>query len=437
VRTPAVRCFMDPVLASPFEAGFAEFDPPITIDRKALAQERCDVLIVSHAHLDHFCVQSLDRFHRDCLVVFPAGAKIIEGAVRRLGFEHAQSLEPGETVKLGDLSLCATPSKVDFPEMGMLFRSGGRAVWNMVDTAVVASGLELVRAVVKRVDLLLATHNPLLGAALSRGALGADFPFDFYGDLLRNVFELRPRCVVPGSCGFRTREPWVNDRYFPLTEAQFLADIGVVDPTIVRRLLPPGASIRVADGFPVRPRALRFVRPRGRAAVPAHDWRPERGVPPLVDRNPLAHPSAVLRARCRSYLSAEFLRRVRAPEHAFWRERMARRGALWRLEVVFPQGRPYVKVLDFGKRSLAWREPREGDFASIATTVAASAIIDLLDATTVPMNVILGGMRTMYRLYEPFRGGAREVASDDPLLRVLAVGADERYVDGRLRALGY
>jgi hypothetical protein len=445
VSTRQVRCFMDPILVSPFEAGFIEFDPPLAIDARAFARERCDVLIVSHAHLDHFCVRSLDRFHRDCVVLHPSGSDVIASALRRLGFPNVHALGAGEQIRAGDLTICATPSKVDFPEMGILFRSRGvdgsrartRTVWNMVDSAVDDAGREIVRAFTKRVDLLLAGHNPLLGASLSRGALGADFPFEHYGQLLRNVFDIRPRCVVPGSCGFRTREPWVNDRYFPMTEAQFLADVGAVDPSIARRLLPPASSVRVGGSFPVRERALRFVRLRSRAKVPAHDWRPDWGVPRLVDRNPRDHATATLRARVRAYLANDLFRALQTPSHALWRERMARHDVLWRLEVVYPGGEVDARMLDFRRRRLAWRAPQAGDFAKITTTVAASAIIDLLDGTTVPMNVLLGGLRTVHRVYEPFRGGVRDMGGDDPLARALYPGADERHVDRELRALGY
>src|SRR2546421_6201223 len=34
----------------------------------------------------------------------------------------------------GDLKIMATPSLVQFPEMGMVFESGGTKVWNLVDT---------------------------------------------------------------------------------------------------------------------------------------------------------------------------------------------------------------------------------------------------------------------------------------------------------------
>lgn len=435
-------CVMDPVLVQPFDG--STFDPPIQVDARALPRSP-DLLVLSHAHSDHLSPPTLDLFARATPVVFPAGEAVIEEVLRRMGFEQRKGLRSGERFTVGDLELFPTPSRVPFPEMGVLFRSRGRTCWNMVDTAVDEAIITAVRQVAARPDVLLAPYQPLVERLLWSDALGSGFPHDMYGRLLRTVLDVHPRCVVPASCGFRfAGEDWRNDRMFPLTEEQFLADVGKLEAGITGRTLPPGAELTLERGFPVSDGVLPFIRRRGAAPLASHDWRPDRGVPPLEDPNGSGYPLRELRRTVRAYLGRQLLAELGHPRHALWRERMARLDVLWSLEVVYPGGgieryavelsRPPFRLEMRGRKRAGERR-----FAKILTAITASGLQDLLEGVLSPYAIGGKAFRTTLRLYEPHREGVRQSGSpdDEPLTRTLLAGADARYIARQLTQLGY
>jgi L-ascorbate metabolism protein UlaG (beta-lactamase superfamily) len=168
-----VRCLMDPVLIDPFECAMNTFEPPVILDPARLGRA-CDVVVLSHEHGDHFCVESLAAIPRDRPIVFPADCALIEHALGRLGFFDRRPVRPGEVLRFRDLALRFTPSHVVFPELGVVFSAGGQCVWNCVDT-------ELDDEAIARLEVLAELEEAegelagaaallLAGAALAWGA---------------------------------------------------------------------------------------------------------------------------------------------------------------------------------------------------------------------------------------------------------------------------
>jgi L-ascorbate metabolism protein UlaG (beta-lactamase superfamily) len=437
IETDEVCCLMDPVFVEPLASGTAHFDPPMTFD-VSRAREQCNVIVLSHHHPDHFCIPTLAQLDRQAIVYYPQGSTYIEGALGRLGFTQARALVPGsDDVHLADLRLVPTQSRVPFAEMGMVFEHGGRTLWNLVDTFVDEAVIGLVRRVVGRIDALVAAYQPL-DQMLARGPLGHSFPHASYGEMLKVVFDIRPRAVIPGACGVRyLGDPWLDERGFPMTARQFLADVARVDPEIAGLQVPAGASVEIGERLRVDERGATMAR-AAEVREPRHDWRPDRGVQPLVDRDPMGYGAEAVHTRVASFLEDELLAQVELLGGPAWRSRMARLGAMWRLEVVYPGGARETRLCDLGAARLAWSDNDEAAFAKVHTTVAASAIVGFLAGDYHPDRLLLGDARTALRLYAPHRGGVEvaEGVADDPLLRVLNHGALERYYDKQLRALG-
>lgn len=444
VETPQVLCLMDPVLVDRFDCGLISFDPPVRIDVDAV-REQCNLIVISHEHADHFDIPSLNGFDRDTVVYFPRGAALIEGALRRLGFDQIRGIAPGEDIALADLRIIPTPSQVPFPEIGVIFESGGASCWNLVDTRLSESAISLARRAVKVIDVLLASHQPLIQRELCVDGLGTSFPVEDYGAFLRNVLDIAPRCVIPASCGFRyVEEQWLNDRGFPVDATQFLHDLRAIDPATRGLILEPGAQLTIpGQAEPARECSVKgdgfaFV-----AGVDVHrrssscEWRPDRGIPPLEDRNPLERDPARLAEEVREFLEGDLLATLSRDEHAAWRERMARLQAWWRLVVVHPGGGAEDRFLDLSAARLAWSRPARC-FPKIHTSVTASVIAGLLTGEFHEDRLSLGNMRVFTRLYEVFRGGAVRCGGDvdEPLSRVLVPGARERFVEHALRSLG-
>jgi hypothetical protein len=443
VSTQGVRCLMDPILVHPHSC--IELCPPVRIRREALAGE-VDAVVLSHEHPDHFSIASLDWLDRSCHVYYPEGAELIAMCVQRLGFERATAVRPWEEVDLGGLTLIPTPSQVPFPEIGALFRAGEKVVYNMVDTFTDAT---IVRQLLERVggvDLLLARHSPTIEGGNSVDALGASFPADSYRAMLENVVAVRPRCVVPSAHGYiyGPSATWLNTRAFPMTQDQFLRDVSSLQPEIVTRLLAPGDAIEVGGDFCTLPAYLPYVERLDDTLCPPDLWRPDRGVPPLEDRGP--GEVGALRRAVAEFLDGPFLAGSSVPDNADWRARMHRLKLVWRLQVVYPDGSAESRLLDFAREPLRWDDDDPRAFVKVHTSVTASGIVGLLTGERHLYDVALTSLRTFYRLYDPARRepsifefcGEHPVGQlmDEPLLRVLHVGAEQRYCEAELHKLG-
>ena len=363
-------------------------------------------------------------------MVYPRGAQLLERSLRRLGFELCFPLDPGGRIEVEGLELTATGSRVSFPEMGIVFRGDQRTFWNPVDCVLDEDIIAAARKAAGRPDLLFANYQPLIETDLQEDALGAPFPFALYGDYLRQVWTTRPRCVVPSSHGAGYTEEWLNHRGIPMTARQFAADLAQVDPDLRILHLPPGGVIELADEMTVEPAGLSFVTPAGEQTAGAQDWRPDLGVPPLEDRNPLGYPVEELREQVAELLGKGFLQRL-AGANRVWLEKLARLEVLWRLEIVYPGGGIEARLLDFTRTPFEWSAARPEAFAKLRTSITASALVALEAALINRYAVDFNQFRMVNRLYEVHRAGVSWAGGrpEEPITRVLLEGADDRYVE--------
>jgi L-ascorbate metabolism protein UlaG (beta-lactamase superfamily) len=101
VELAGVRVLTDPVLGS------APMLRRVSAPPSATTYARIDAAVVSHLHLDHFDLASLRRLGPDTVIVVPRGAgSVLRGA----GFGAVRELGPGETTRLGEVAITATPA---------------------------------------------------------------------------------------------------------------------------------------------------------------------------------------------------------------------------------------------------------------------------------------------------------------------------------------
>jgi L-ascorbate metabolism protein UlaG (beta-lactamase superfamily) len=113
-----------------------------------------DVIVLSHAHPDHFNIPSLELLDRDAQVIVPkhfgktlSGPDVdgldigwrnpdLEQELRQLGFTRVTPVSVGEQVQLaGGVRIVPVPSHQHrFPEMGMVITGPGGTLYNAVDT---------------------------------------------------------------------------------------------------------------------------------------------------------------------------------------------------------------------------------------------------------------------------------------------------------------
>lgn len=445
VSVDELHCIMDPVLRVPFCSDLLCFDPPVEIDLERIS-ERCRIAIISHEHADHFDVKSLELIRRDAEFLYPAGAKLIETVLRRMGFRRSRPVSPGQDeVRLGPLRLVPTPSDVPFPEMGMFFFADGASCWNQVDSHTSEPVLAWVKAALGRPDLLLAKYQPIVEWDISVDALGGAFPHPDYGAHLAGALDIAPRWLAPGACGFRYVDSWLNDRGFPITPAQFLSDLAAhSEPDQIRGLLlqhGEAVELRRPKGGELDLQRCHnpWAQQLGQVQGPSYHWQPQNGVPPLRDQNRLGYSETQLRERLQAFLNQKFLLLLASPGHQIWRERMARLGVLWRLQIVHPDGAIDTRCLDLRQTPLRWLPDDPAHFAKIQTAVTASTLLGVLEGEVLPERLVMGELRMAFRLYESHRGGAVRAGStrDEPLLRVVLPGARELFIERELNRLGY
>ena len=69
-----------------------------------------DIVVISHLHHDHCDLPSLARLGGDCLIVVPSGA---DDFIRGNGFRNVVALGPGQSHRVGPVTLTAVPAVHD------------------------------------------------------------------------------------------------------------------------------------------------------------------------------------------------------------------------------------------------------------------------------------------------------------------------------------
>jgi len=312
VEMKAARCLMDPVFHDPFEDTAVVSCPRRTIELDAIPP--IDLLVISHAHLDHFDIPSLAHIaqqSRHCDVVCPKDHAIVY-ALERLGFSKIHPEDSGKHFKLGGYELITTHSNVtNVVEMGMVFKDDSGTFWNQVDTVIAPDTAAATLAQVGPIDLLFAMYaSQNFDFFASRGT---SFPHQMHAMNLNNVIAIRPGMTVPGSAGFRfagAGMDWCNAFLFPMSRERFVADLARLAPELATRLANPGDVFEIANS-----RVTHHVAASPIAKMVEDDthllrFDPTAAIPSLQDPNPGGLALPTLRAGVEDCLGG-FVRFVR------------------------------------------------------------------------------------------------------------------------------
>lgn len=298
VELRGARCLMDPVFFDPFEDTAVVSCPRRSIALDAIPP--VDLLVISHAHLDHFDIPSLAhvaRTSRSCDVVCPKDHTIVY-ALERLGFTKIHPEAPHKHFKLGGYELLTTHSNVsNITEIGMVFKDDSGSFWNQVDTVVSPSTVTATLAQAGAIDLLFAMYaSQNFDFFQSRGT---GFPHDMHAMNLRNVMAVRPRMAVPGSAGFRfggRGMEWCNAFLFPMTRERFIEDLARLAPGISTRLANPGDIFEIEGGAVEHRVAASPIATMIEDDSHLLRFDPTAEIPALVDPNPDGVSAETLRA---------------------------------------------------------------------------------------------------------------------------------------------
>jgi hypothetical protein len=314
-----LRILCDPLLGDTLHGGLHLVHPPREVHTERL---RPDLLVISHAHPDHFDVPSLARLarlHPD-VPVLTADPLVAETA-RALGFRTASILPSQASLALGEVTLLTTPSLGQTTEWGLAVHDRSGTAWNQVDSVLDPAAVRAVREGLRgatgsdQVELGLVHWCPLREVEMATaGSLG--FPFRDWAEKLAALSALAAPVVVPAAAGFRHLPPfaWRDAHVFPMTEAGLARDLAVVAPDTRVVSCPVGGTL-VLDGpgtVPVLEPSTELATELATALAtalpspPRPAWAP-LSIPPLVDPALEGQRSADLRAIVHPWLDQQLL----------------------------------------------------------------------------------------------------------------------------------
>jgi L-ascorbate metabolism protein UlaG (beta-lactamase superfamily) len=192
-----IRILTDPN----FEPKLGRLLPRVSAPGIALTDlPKLDALLLTHAHADHLSFDSLERLPRDIpLIAPPAVAKWL----RRLGFESARSLAPGESMRLEDVELHAAAATHKGNRYGfdrwrsaanMYILAGSTTTFFAGDTALVDDTHHMVERTLwnhgRQLDLALLPigYAPWWKPGFRKGHLTHEDALDLFERLRASVF---------------------------------------------------------------------------------------------------------------------------------------------------------------------------------------------------------------------------------------------------------
>jgi L-ascorbate metabolism protein UlaG (beta-lactamase superfamily) len=233
-----VRLLTDPVLRN--RVGFLRrYANGLDIGR----HWHVDAVLLSHVHIDHLDYRSLRLLARGTLTIVPRGAASL---VRRAGLNNVVEMVAGEEVRVGPLTVRATPavhSRRRYPfgpeadTLGYVI-GGASKVYFAGDTG----SFPEMKGIATELDIAML---PVWGWGFHLGKHHLD-PERAAEALL----ELRPRMAIPIHWG--TLCPagvgWLNPGYLREPPCDFVRHAARIAPGVEVRVLAPGGMLRYDAG---------------------------------------------------------------------------------------------------------------------------------------------------------------------------------------------
>ena len=268
VRSAGASILCDPILGDAVSGGGNVVRPPRTVYVEGLPP--LDAILISHHHSDHFSLTDLALIPkiRDQRIFAPEGSTVID-ELRRFGCSRVEPLHVGRPFPVGDISVVPTPSAVDFPEVGFLFRSNGIAALNLVDSqihgvmdsilAITEGGVDLVLAPFQAGGYMSLLPLRVGGAPLGLAESIRRWSEEYTEEIVADLAIIKPRFVVPFADGLLYRDEGINSWHFPLPDEVFLdrmARFGVTGcscaPGTVFAVSSSGVDVRTSTSQIIR-----------------------------------------------------------------------------------------------------------------------------------------------------------------------------------------
>jgi L-ascorbate metabolism protein UlaG (beta-lactamase superfamily) len=397
------RLLLDPVLRTTSLTGSMVHQYPRALDRERLP--RPTLILITHAHFDHFDPETLATLPHDVPIVIPPDRRMSR-KLGTIGFSQIGHLDTWQSMQHGSLRLTATPSDAPVTELGLIVETDDARFWHMSDAEPSSDTAAKILSDYGPVDVVSTKFQPTDAQLNFQHNMGSSFDRRMIADWLETACACSPKLAFPYASGlcFSGDRAWLNHYAFPFS-VDFIANLlgerlaGVGSATIVR----PGDVITIEDRrVGVEKQASPFVRQA--AAETRADWEPfdDRLLPGLASDGE------------RRALEAELEQYLCEGEFADWVAKQSEGNARlkafreWRVlcQIVVHMGlneRWYAQIDFTGRKP----EVRRGQTAAASyfMHIGADAAHRLIAGEVSPLEVMLEGSVRIYERLITVRDG--------------------------------
>lgn len=232
----------DPIFENPFSINCHAF-PNVSFHLEQIRKLRPDAIFISHYHDDHCSFESLNILDRKIpLYVFCLFEELL-AMLRELGFEKVYPIGLNETLSIGCLEV--TARRALDAEVDSIFeiQYAGIKVLNVVDSWIDSEVLEVL-ARKSPWDLVLWPFQTMRELEVLAPTRAKPASRSLPPEWLEQLKLLKPKNIVPSSCQFQFEDwSWYNQKFFPISYAQFQNEIESNFPKCKVLRLNPSESV--------------------------------------------------------------------------------------------------------------------------------------------------------------------------------------------------
>jgi hypothetical protein len=389
------RVLLDPVLRTTSLMGSLVHQYPRTLRLDQLPSPT--LIIVSHAHFDHFDPATLEKLPKDVPILVPPD-RAMTRALGAMGFAKILHLNTWESLQHGSLRFTATPSDAPVTEFGLLVETEGARLWQMSDAEPPADTARKIVAENGPVDVVCAKFQPTDAQLNFQHNMGSTFDRNLVASWLEIACACSPKLAFPYASAlcFSGERAWLNRYAYPLS-AEFVADLlaqrlrGIGTATIVR----PGDVVIIERHDPdIRRQASDFVCTTG----PAIDcpWEPFEGQPfegfseeSELQKAEESFARVFLEGEFQTWLTQQAVNKAAKIQNFFqWK-------VLCQVVLHLGSGKRFCFQIDFSLETPQVR-PAETALANYCIHVAGPAAVRLLKGSARPLATMLEGNVRIY-----------------------------------------
>lgn len=257
------RIIFDPLFENPFSQNCYAF-PEVDFDLTAIPNLKCDAIIISHYHDDHFSLESLKLIPKETPIYFFSVFEELFDLIKQLGFTSVHPITLGKPLHFGNLNILPLEALDSDVDSIFHIQAGDLNILHVVDSWIGINTWEkLIQT--KTWDLALwpfqtmreiEVISPVTAEVTSETTL---LPPEW----TEQIQQLNPKAVIPSSCQFKFEDwSWQNQAFFPISYQSFEMQMENILPDTKIIRLDPGEVLDLEKNHLKKTARLNWIRPK-------------------------------------------------------------------------------------------------------------------------------------------------------------------------------